>query len=72
MLVKKAVISTNITEKHQPYLPLFFRHLEPSLYSKTCVKRPLKNTQNKDLNDMISSKHLSLGFKKMILKKISR
>ena len=24
------------------------------LYSKTCVKRPLKNRQNKELNDMVA------------------
>ena len=51
MLVKKAVISTNINKTHLPYLPLIFRHPEPSLYSKTCVKWPLKNRQNKGLND---------------------
>ena len=28
-----------------------FPTLQFPSYSKTCVKRPLKNTQNKDLND---------------------
>ena len=31
--------------KEDPELIVF------SFYSKTCVKRPLKNRQNKDLND---------------------
>ena len=33
------------------------RHIEPGKnikkYSKTCLKRPLKNRQNKDLNDFV-------------------
>ena len=28
-----------------------FCHVKKLVYSKTCVKRPLKNKQNKDLND---------------------
>ena len=29
-------------------------YIDEALYSKTCLKRPLKNRQNKDLNDMVA------------------
>ena len=35
----------------RPGLPPYTRY---KVYSKTCVKRPLKNRQNKDLNDKIN------------------
>ena len=36
--------------KHYTYEVKFYTDIFP-LYSKTCLKRPLKNTQNEDLND---------------------
>ena len=47
-LAQAIIDGANITLPHGEKLDI---HAVLSMYSKTCVKRPLKNRQNKDLND---------------------
>ena len=46
------------------------KHIQ-SIYSKTCLKRPLKNRQNKDLNDNLHSAIIGLENQFLIFLKVA-
>ena len=53
ILVSKFMIHTVLSDKTHLSLGLLspLTDVPAQIYSKTCVKRPLKNRQNKDLNN---------------------